>query len=403
MADAASLSDAAAAAGAAAAPSNDGPELEVSHGDEGSNQAELVAESEEAHEGKCVQEIVYCLLDAKGGASSTPSVQLAINTSVIQVAKANFPLVVSSIFSFLENRQSSEAHQLGLLRLLCQVLETRRSDGDGHAASCMINRTSARSLTHHLVREVAKLPQEDQRQRAISDVLVELAPMHADVVLSGVLTMLDNCGNATVAPPALVKILTEIAYTTPQVLSGRIHEVMGRYLPLLQSCKSSEMKLLLFQAWCSLCVALVNCAMRENGHESVPSDGFAVAALKLRHRHAAAASGGPAAGAGGSPSGPASEEQPEERRRATMALGSAFTVLMSSWQSSKDLSIRVGAMECLGHLCLVIPKDQFLTNADTLLELLVQLLNKQSSASALLPPMPLMRGLCLFFAVVYRC
>jgi hypothetical protein len=362
---------------------------------ESQENADEVTETDQEREGKCVQDIVHCLLDAKGGAVSTASVQVAINTSVIQVAKANFPLVVTSIFSFLENRQSSEAHQLGLLRLLCQVLETRRSDGDAsRAAHCMINRASARSLTHHLVREVAKLPQEDQRQHAISDVLVELAPMYPDVVLSGVLTMLDNCGNASMAPPALVNILTEVAYTTPHVLSGRIHEVMGRYLPLLQSCKAPEMKLLLFRAWCSLCVAMVNCMMREPADPIVGTDPnvssrFAVAALGLRNRRSAG--GSPDRGAVSLPG-----EETEESRRASQALGTAFSVLMSSWQGSRDLGIRVGAMETLGHLCLVIPKDQFLTNADTLLEHLVSLLTKQSASGKDLPPMPLMRGLSLF-------
>ena len=42
--------------------------------------------------------------------------------------------------------------------------------------------------------------------QAISDTLVELAPMYSDVVLSGVLTMLDSCGSASIAPPALVAV-----------------------------------------------------------------------------------------------------------------------------------------------------------------------------------------------------
>jgi hypothetical protein len=91
-----------------------------------------------------------------------------------------------------------------------------------------------------------------------------------------------------------------------------------------------------------------------------------------------------------------SGEETEECRKSTQALGAAFTVLMSSWQGSKDLTIRVGAMETLGHLCLCIPKDQFLTNADTLLDLLVSLVTRQATSFMTLPPMPLLRGLCLF-------
>ncbi|CAK0889076.1 unnamed protein product [Prorocentrum cordatum] len=376
---AAALPPGEAAPGAPSAPAAAQREVPAAHG-------------EGPQEGECVQEIVYCLLDAKGGAASTQAVQVAINASVIQVAKANFPLVVTSIFSFLENRQSSELHQLWLLRLLCQVLETRRSHECSQPAgsSMTIDRALARNLTHHLVREVARLVGEDPRQQAVCDVLVELAPMYPDVVLSGVLTMLDNCGSSVSAPPALVNILTEIAYTTPHVLEGRIHDAMSRFLPLLQACKTPEMKLLLFRAWCSLCVAMVNCGMRESGQamsstESTFSRCFGSAALELRRRR-----GGDCGGLD-----PAAEET-DDRRRASTALSTAFTILMSSWQSSKDLSIRVGAMETLGHLCLVIPKDQFLTNADALLELLVNLLTRQSASLHSMPPMRLMRGLCLF-------
>jgi len=162
------------------------------HDNNEQNHTENLPESDkeeipDANEDQCVQEIVYSLLDAKGGALSTHSVQVAINSSVIQVAKTHFPLVVTSLFSFLEKRQNSENHQLWLLRLLCQVLETRRSDEDGRASVCAIDETLSFNLTHYLLREVAKLAQDDQRQRAISDVIVELAPMYPDVVLSGVL------------------------------------------------------------------------------------------------------------------------------------------------------------------------------------------------------------------------
>lgn len=349
--------------------------------------------SDEAEEGRCVQEIVHCLLDAKGGASSTPAVQVAINSSVIQVAKANFSLVVTSLFSFLEGRQSSEQHQLWLLRLLCQVLETRRSDGDVRKSVCMVDRAMARNLTHYLVREVAKLFPEDPRQSAISDVLVELAPMHPDIVLTGVLAMLDNCGAAaSSAPLVLVSILTEIAYTAPHVLEGRIHEVMGRYLPLFQTSKTPDMKLLLFRAWSSLCVALVNCACRQPGEaicstDSTFSHAFGASALDLRRRQAVLLPA-PARSSSFSDSVclPSSN---------SAALSTAFTALMSSWQSSKDPNLRIGAMDTLGHLCLVIPKDLFLTNADALLELVVNLVTRQSSSSPALPPFRLVRGLCL--------
>eukprot|EP00927_Polykrikos_kofoidii_P048743 TRINITY_DN42959_c0_g1_i1.p1 TRINITY_DN42959_c0_g1~~TRINITY_DN42959_c0_g1_i1.p1 ORF type:complete len:2015 (-),score=334.00 TRINITY_DN42959_c0_g1_i1:98-5293(-) len=89
-------------------------------------------------------------------------------------------------------------------------------------------------------------------------------------------------------------------------------------------------------------------------------------------------------------------EDSDDKRRSIQALGTAFTILMSSWQGSKDVNARIGAMEMLGHLSLVIPKDQFLTNADSLLELLVNLVTRQSSAWSGVPPLRLLRGLCLF-------
>jgi hypothetical protein len=210
------------------------------------------------------------------------------------VAKANFPLVVTSIFCFLENRQSSELHQLWLLRLLCQVLETRRSHECTRPAAgsgMTIDRALARNLTQHLVREVARLVGEDPRHQAVCDVLVELAPMYPDVVLNGVLTMLDNCGSSVSAPPALVNILTEIAYTTPHVLEGRINDAMSRFLPLLQACKTPEMKLLLFRAWCSLCVAMVNCGMRESGDAMSSTESTFLPLLRVRRAGTAAAPG----------------------------------------------------------------------------------------------------------------
>lgn len=355
-------------------------------------------------ESLCVQEVIHCLLDAKGASGSTASVQVAINSSVIQLAKRSFPLVISSLCSFLDNAELTESHQLWLLRLLCQVLETRRSDGESSILSCAVDEIVAQSLTTHLVREMAALPQDDQRQAAIVDVLVELAPMQPEVVLSGVLLVLDSTSGsgaaAPSAPPALINVLTEIAYTTPHALEGRIHKIMSRYLPLLQAAKTPEVKLLLFKAWCALCVALVNCAMRELGDpisatESTFTRIFGAAALELRRTQAPSSSGG--LGGLGSPAAltRAPAEDVDEGKRVQQALSTAFAILMSSWQGSKDMNVRIGAMESLGHLCLVIPKDLFLTNADALLELLVNLLTKQSSASSLLPPVQLMRGLCL--------
>lgn len=372
-------------------------------------------------EAECVEAIVYCLLTSKSVVLSTPSVQVSINTSVIQVAKSNFALVATSIFACLSKRPGSEANQLGLLRLLCQVLETRRADAGvevgcalgGEAGGGTLSVHLATSLTNHLVGEVVKLPADDLRQSAACDVLVELAPVHPGVVLDAVLARLEAPSAAAIAAAAgggksqgggaaeasrsaeaLVRVLTEIAYTTPHAADGRFFEITSKYLPLLQSCKAPEMKLLLFRAWCSLCVAIVNCAVSEPGEglsstESGFSRAFGAAALSLRRRGAAPAAPGGArastAAAGG--------VGPDDRQKATQAVGTAFSLLLSSWQGTRDFQTRVNAMEALGHLSLVIPKEQFLRNADSLLELLVNLLTRQSTG---LPPMRLMRGLCLF-------
>ncbi|CAE8651999.1 unnamed protein product [Polarella glacialis] len=356
-------------------------------------------ESDNSKEGECVQDIVYCLLETKGGASSTQQTQVAINSSIIQLAKSNFPLVVSAIFSFLEGQKITDQHDMQLLRLLCLVLETRRSDGDG-SLDCNIDWTLAKNMARHLVQEVSKVGQAEARKRAISDVLVELAPMYPDLVLSDVLLAISSSSVPSISnsgsgnppatqpvPPVLVHILTEVAYSTPHILEGRIHEVMSRYLDLMKRDRTPEMRLLLLRAWCSLCVALVNSAMTEPGDTMASDDSafsrrFGAAAVALRRRRAAQSS----------------ELSSEDQRRAAQVLGTAFTLLMSLWQGWKDLTARVAVMEAFGHFSLVIPRDQFLTNADSLLELLLGLLSRQATALgsvAPLPPMALVRGTCL--------
>ncbi|CAE8600002.1 unnamed protein product [Polarella glacialis] len=162
---------------------------------------------------------------------------------------------------------------------------------------------------------------------------------------------------------------------------------MSRYLDLMKRDRTPEMRLLLLRAWCSLCVALVNSAMTEPGDTMASDDSafsrrFGAAAVALRRRRAAQSS----------------ELSSEDQRRAAQVLGTAFTLLMSLWQGWKDLTARVAVMEAFGHFSLVIPRDQFLTNADSLLELLLGLLSRQATALgsvAPLPPMALVRGTCL--------
>merc|ERR1719261_2291822 len=100
-------------------------------------------------EERCVQEIVYALLDAKGRRHSSGSVQSAINMSVVQVAQANFVLVITSIFSYLEKRECAERHELGLLQTLSQVLVMRRSTDEKCTGD--IDRGTIHSLTQYLV------------------------------------------------------------------------------------------------------------------------------------------------------------------------------------------------------------------------------------------------------------
>ena len=71
------------------------------------------------------------------------------------------------------------------------------------------------------------------------------------------------------------------------------------------------------------------------------------------------------------------ETDGDDIRRATLSLGTAFTVLMSSWPGFKGMGIRVSAVDTVRHLPLVITTDLFLSSADTLHTIWVGLLAKQ--------------------------
>ncbi|CAE7731082.1 mroh1 [Symbiodinium sp. KB8] len=311
-----------------------------------------------------VKEVVYSLLSAKGGATSTQQVQVAINSSLIQIAKTNFPLVVAAVFSALETQKVSDQHKLQLLRLLCQVLETRRSDTEGKP--CEVDRTLAKNLTRHLVAEVL-VGAGDARQRAVADVLVELAPMHPDLVigdlLAGIASSSSEKSEKEKLPVQLVQILSEVASTFPLSLRSRLDEVLTKYFALLQSCRGGDLPVLLLRAWCSLSVAMVCCATDLSEPPDVSDPTFT-----------------------------------RDFAEAAQILGAVFALVMSAWPSWKDLNLRVAAVETLGHISLVIPKDQFLTNADSLLEHIASLLSRQgafTTAASPLPPLRLLRGASL--------
>ncbi|CAE7874679.1 unnamed protein product [Symbiodinium microadriaticum] len=320
-----------------------------------------------------VKEVVYSLLSAKGGATSTQQVQVAINSSLIQIAKTNFPLVVAAVFSALETQKVSDQHKLQLLRLLCQVLETRRSDTEGKP--CEVDRTLAKNLTRHLVAEVL-VGAGDARQRAVADVLVELAPMHPDLVigdlLAGIASSSSEKSEKEKLPVQLVQILSEVASTFPLSLRSRLDEVLTKYFALLQSCRGGDLPVLLLRAWCSLSVAMVCCAtdLSEPPDVSDPTftRDFAEASKVIRN-----------AGKGA-----AARALPDDFKKAAQILGAVFALVMSAWPSWKDLNLRVAAVETLGHISLVIPKDQFLTNADSLLEHIASLLSRQASIALFL-------------------
>ncbi|CAE7205295.1 MROH1, partial [Symbiodinium natans] len=94
----------------------------------------------------------------------------------------------------------------------------------------------------------------------------------------------------------------------------------------------------------------------------------------------------------------ASQALPDDFKKAAQILGAVFALVMSAWTSWKDPNLRVAALEALGHISLVIPKDQFLTNADALLEHIISLLSRQgalTSPASPLPPLQLLRGASL--------
>ncbi|CAE7201158.1 unnamed protein product [Symbiodinium sp. CCMP2592] len=338
-------------------------------------------------EADLVKEVVYSLLSAKGGATSTQQVQVAVNSSLIQIAKTNFPLVVAAVFSALETQKVSDQHKLQLLRLLCQVLETRRSDAEGKP--CEVDRTLAKNLTRHLVAEVL-VGAGDARQRAVADVLVELAPMHPDLVigdlLAGIASSSAEKSEKEKLPVQLVQILSEVASTFPLSLRSRLDEVLTKYFALLQSCRGGDLPVLLLRAWCSLSVAMVCCATDRSEPLDVSDPtftrDFAEASKVIR-----------SAGKGG-----AARALPDDFKKAAQILGAVFALVMSAWPSWKDLNLRVAAVETLGHISLVIPKDQFLTNADSLLEHIASLLSRQgafTTAASPFPPLRLLRGASL--------
>ncbi|CAJ1409510.1 unnamed protein product [Effrenium voratum] len=314
-----------------------------------------------AAEGDCMKEVVYSLLSAKATASS--QMQVAINSSLIQMAKTNFPFVTAAIFSAVENQKASEQHKLQLLRLLCQILELQRSEA---VSSEGVPRVLAKNMTRFLLSEA----------RPGWELLVELAPMHPDLVLG---ELLANLSGETL--PQL-EILGEVAAAAPHSLREKLDEVLARCFSLLQNCRAMDQRMLLLRVWCSLCIAMVNCLAR---HSSNPLDAgipgfsrqFAAAAAPLRA---------------------AKEKGDTTGRKPTQVVSAVFTLLMSAWSTWKDMALRVAAVDALGHFSLVIPKDQFLTNADALLDHIISLLSRQASLtspSSPMPPLALMRGTCL--------
>lgn len=311
-----------------------------------------------SREAQCIKEVVYSLINAKG--TSSTQLQLAINSSLMQLAKTNFDFVTTAVFSALENQNASDQQKLQLLRLLCQVLEQREP------RSLVVPRTLAKNMTRLLLASPGS---------ASADVLCELAPMHPDLVLSEISQHL-----AAEMPSFALELLAQVAETSPHSLSERLNEVLSRCFSLLQGCRVMDLRLLLLRTWCSLCIAIVMCSFRDidpldAGHPNF-SRQFAIAAAPMRSRQTAAEADG---------------------RKTTQVVSAVFALLMSSWTNWKDLALRVVVIDTLGHLSLVIPKDQFLTNADALLEHIISLLSKQGLASSAspMPPFALMRGTCL--------
>ena len=108
------------------------------------------------------------------------------------------------------------------------------------------------------IQEMVQLAPEDAGQQAIADVFGELASLHSGSVLMAVFTMLVTCGSASGGPTALMKVLTEIVFITPFVMSGLIQELMNKHLLLLQGSKVTDSKRLLFQACNAFCIVLVD-------------------------------------------------------------------------------------------------------------------------------------------------
>ncbi|CAK9049157.1 unnamed protein product, partial [Durusdinium trenchii] len=316
------------------------------------------AEGEEAsREGQCIKDVVRSLINAKG--TSSTQLQLAINSSLMQVAKKNFDFVTFAIFSALEN-EDADHQRLQLLRLLSQLLEQR------DPRSLVVPRTLAKNMTRHLLSNPGQ---------PSADVLCELAPMHPDLVLGEVLQ-----GLSSDLPSFSLELLSQVAAASPATLKERLNEVLSKCFNLLQGCRVMDVRLLLLRTWCSLCTAIVSCLFPDAspldaGHPCF-SRHFAVAASPMRVRQTAA-----------DPDG----------RKTTQVISAVFALLMSSWTNWKDQNLRVAVVDTLGHLSLVIPKDQFLTNADALLEHIVFLLSRQglASSSSPMPPFALMQGTCL--------
>ena len=107
------------------------------------------------------------------------------------------------------------------------------------------------------------------------------------------------------------------------------------------------------QACSAFCITLVSCAA---GIRVSFSRAFASHTLALSQK---------------------AETDDDHIRWVMLSLGTAFTVFMSSWPGFRDMGIRVSAVDILGHLSLVITRDLFLSNADTLFTIFVGLLAKQ--------------------------
>eukprot|EP00005_Dracoamoeba_jomungandri_P008470 CAMPEP_0174265646 /NCGR_PEP_ID=MMETSP0439-20130205/27313_1 /TAXON_ID=0 /ORGANISM="Stereomyxa ramosa, Strain Chinc5" /LENGTH=1648 /DNA_ID=CAMNT_0015352207 /DNA_START=52 /DNA_END=4994 /DNA_ORIENTATION=- len=274
-------------------------------------------------------------------------VRKEITSSLIELGRKQYDLVLSSATNYLISNRSETSHRITLLKILEKIISCSREKMNPSLAEPMMD-----VCMSDMVREKNVVA---EHQGQASTVLVSLGLRFPDYLMERLMAKFTT---GTVPHYFIIKTLGDFALTNPLAVVPHLKSCFARLIPMLGSIKQDNIKWVCASTIAKFCEAIVTFEVDTNHtdmeNENLKSKSFSGEILP------------------------------------------AFEILFNNWLGSRKQKVRTVTLQAVGAMCAILAQEEFENQLPKIISSVLSMYKKDKEH------LPITLGLCTILEVAIK-